>query len=107
MPLKNPTQSASSDGSNGNAPQPTGAPLISIDSALLKDVQVTLEADLGQTSLSIEELLALRGGSIVKLGLKLDDLVNLRLNGAVVARGEIVAVGDHFGIRLVEIAKPT
>jgi flagellar motor switch protein FliN/FliY len=53
----------------------------------------------------IETLLALRAGSIVKLDLKVNDLIDLRLNNALVARGEIVAVDDHFGVRIVEIAQ--
>ncbi len=54
----------------------------------------------------IEDLLDLKSGSIVKLDLKVNDLIELRLNNALVARGEIVAVDDHFGVRIVEIAQP-
>lgn len=84
---------------------PLGSPLISIDSPLLKDVRVLLDAKLGRANLSIEELLGLRAGSILKLDLQMNDLIELQLNGATVARGEIVAVDDHFGVRIVEVAQ--
>lgn len=87
-----------------DAAKPEGPPLVSLNSAIFKDVQVSLEARLGETSLSVADLLALKAGSIVKLGLKLNDLIELRLNQSLVARGEIVAVEDNFGVRIVEIA---
>ena len=83
-----------------------GPALVSLDSAVLKDVQVAVQARLGQANMQIEDLLALKSGSIVKLDLKVNDLIERRLNNALVARGEIVAVDDHFGVRIVEIAQP-
>lgn len=81
------------------------APLVDIGSDILKDVQVALQADLGGAELSVQELMELKAGSVVKLDLQLNDLVELKLKGSLIARGEIVAVGDHFGIRIVEIGK--
>jgi flagellar motor switch protein FliN/FliY len=85
--------------------QSQAAASLSLDAALLRDVPVQLQATLGEASMVIETLLALRAGSIVKLDLKVNDLIDLRLNNALVARGEIVAVDDHFGVRIVEIAQ--
>ena len=82
-----------------------GAALISLNAALFKDVKVELRARLGKTEMSVEELLALKAGSIVKLDLKMNEPIELRLNDALVARGEIVAVDDNFGVRIIEIAK--
>ena len=80
-------------------------PLVPIDSAIFKDVNVAVQAKLGLATLSVEDLLALKTGSVVKLDVRLNDLIELRLNQSLVARGEIVAVDDHFGIRIVEIAE--
>ncbi len=71
---------------------------------LLGAVRVTLEVRLGQSSMTIDEMLALKKDSIVALENGLADPVALYLNGTIVARGEIVAVGDKFGVRIVEIA---
>lgn len=86
-------------------PTPKGPPLHSLDSAIFKDVKAPIEATLGQATLTVEDLLALKSGSIVKLDLKVTDLVELRLNQTVVALGEIVAVDDNFAIRIVEVGK--
>jgi flagellar motor switch protein FliN/FliY len=86
---------------------PSGPPLLSIGSPLFKDIRVSLNAGLGQVSMTVEELLALTPGAVIKLDLKLNDLVELRLNQSVVAMGEIVAVDDNFGLRIVEISRAT
>lgn len=86
------------------APAPSGPPLVSLDSALFQDVQVSLEAKLGEVSMTIAELLALKAGSVLQLERGLNDLVEIRLNQSLVARGEVVAVDDNFGVRIVEIA---
>lgn len=84
---------------------PSGPPLVSLDSPIFKEVSVELSAKLGQVSLPVAELLGLRSGSVVRLGAKLNDFVELRLGQSVVARGEIVAVGEHFGVRIVDVAQ--
>jgi len=97
--------SPTADVTTGKEVAPKAAPsLVSLDSALFQDVQVSLDAKLGQVTMTIAELLALKSGSIVKLERQLNDLVEIRLNQSVIARGEIVAVDDNFGVRIVEIA---
>jgi flagellar motor switch protein FliN/FliY len=89
----------------GEADENAAPPFISIDSALFKDVRVILEANLGEMTLSIGELLALKAGSVLKLETSMSEAIEIRLNDAVVAWGEIVAVDDNFGVRIVEIAQ--
>ncbi len=55
--------------------------------------------------MTVEQLMALKQGSVVTLEASLADRVELFLNDALVARGEIVAVGDKFGVRIVEISQ--
>lgn len=81
-----------------------GEPFLSPSSSLLSDVPVTLQARLGGLDMTIADLLALRAGSVLELRTKLSEPIGLYLNDALVARGEIVAVDDCFGIRIVEIA---
>jgi flagellar motor switch protein FliN len=80
-------------------------PLVPVDSAILGEVRVELCAKLGAVSVTIGELTALKPGSLLKLNAKLNEPVELRLNQTVVARGEIVAVDDSFGVRILEVAK--
>jgi flagellar motor switch protein FliN/FliY len=82
----------------------SGTPVLSPSSPLLGDVAVTLLARLGSVDMTLAELLALRTGSVIELATRLSEPVELYLNDALVARGEIVAVDDQFGIRITEIA---
>jgi flagellar motor switch protein FliN/FliY len=86
------------------APAEPAEPLVGLDSAVFRSVQVSLRATLGQVTMSVEELLALTSGAIVKLDRMLGEPVELYLNETLVARGEVVAVDDNFAIRLLEVA---
>jgi flagellar motor switch protein FliN/FliY len=47
----------------------------------------------------------LKTGETVELDASLGRAVELRLNGKPIARGELVAAGDKFAVRLTEISK--
>jgi flagellar motor switch protein FliN/FliY len=72
---------------------------------LLRGIRVSLEARLGEASMTVDDMMALGPGSIVPLETALADHVDLYLNGTLVARGEVVAVGEKFGVRIVDIAQ--
>lgn len=75
-----------------------------IGNDLLRNVRVSLEVRLGETSMTLEEVMALKAGAVVTLETGLADHVDVYLNGSVVARGEIVAVGDKFGLKIIDVA---
>jgi flagellar motor switch protein FliN len=83
----------------------TGAGTPRVSSKLIENVAVALEAFLGTAPMTVAELTALTSGSVVTLDAQLNTTVELRLNGIAVARGELVAVGEKFGVRLSEIAQ--
>ena len=76
-----------------------------INSKLIENVGVTLEAFLGNARMTVAELTDLKENGVVPLDAALNQSVELRLNGVPVARGELVAVGDRFGVRLIELSK--
>jgi flagellar motor switch protein FliN len=76
-----------------------------IDEGLIAGVEVTLEARLGSAVMTVARLLELKAGDCVSLDAALNRDVELMLNGVTIARGELVAVGDSFGVRIVEIAR--
>lgn len=90
---------------NISAPAKAEAQLGKINPKLIETVSVTLEAYLGEARMTVAELTALKDSSVVPLDAALNQAVELRLNGVAVARGELVAVGDSFAVRLSEIAK--
>lgn len=72
---------------------------------LIQDVEVALQAYVGEARMTVAELNAMKPGSSITLDAALNSAVELKLNGVMVARGELVAVGDSFGVRLTEIAE--
>jgi len=53
--------------------------------------------------LSLAELFELKSGKVLSLGQALDEPVVLQLNGKSVATAQLVAVGDHFGVQIVQV----
>lgn len=77
----------------------------SLAARMIDDVEVEIEAFVGDTRMTVAELGALRPDGVVVLDAPLNQAVELRLKGATIARGELVAVGDKFAVRLTEIAE--
>lgn len=86
-------------------PDKTDVRLGRIDAKLIENVGVTLEAYLGDARMTVAELTNLKETEVIPLDAALNQSVELRLNGVPVARGELVAVGEKFGVRLIEMAK--
>lgn len=81
-----------------------GIPISRLRKAVIDEVDVTIETFVGKTSMTIAELNALGIGGIITLETALNDAVDLRVNNISIARGELVAVGDKFGVRITAIA---
>jgi flagellar motor switch protein FliN/FliY len=74
---------------------------------ILLDVPVTLTVELGSCQLPMREVLQLAAGTVVQLDKPAGTPVELRANRKLIARGEVVVVEDHLGIRITEIANLT
>ncbi len=69
----------------------------------LKDVDVRLSVELGRTDMKLKDVLALGEESVVLLDRLTDELLDVLVNGKPIAKGEIVAQGNRFGLRIVEL----
>jgi flagellar motor switch protein FliN/FliY len=70
---------------------------------VLMNVSLALSAELGRCSLRLSELLKLGNGAVVELDRRADAPVDLLVNGRLIARGEIVAIDERFGVRITEV----
>jgi flagellar motor switch protein FliN len=70
---------------------------------LLLDVDIPISVEVGRAQMSLEEVLSLVPGSVVALDKKAEEPVDLRVNGKLVARGEVVLVDDTYGLRITQI----
>jgi flagellar motor switch protein FliN/FliY len=59
---------------------------------VLKDVPVTLSVEVGRSRLSLREVLNLHEGAVVSLDRHAGEPLGLFVNGALVAKGEVVIV---------------
>ena len=73
---------------------------------LLQDVDVKLTVEIGSTTLTLRELLALGESSVIELDREADELLDVFVNGTLIGRGEVVTVGDKFGVRMTELVAP-
>lgn len=70
---------------------------------LIEHVKVRVTVSLGETEIPISRLFALGNGDVLALDREADAPVDVRVNDRLIARGVLVAVGDHFGVRITEI----
>ena len=70
----------------------------------LSDVDVRLSVELGRTEMKLREVLALTTDSVVSLDRLTDELLDVMVNGKAIAKGEIIAQGNRFALRIVELA---
>ncbi len=69
----------------------------------IDDVDVTVSVELGRSALTLDTALDLSEQSMMELNRNVGDPVDVRLNGRLFARGEVVTVNENFGVRLTEI----
>ncbi len=72
----------------------------------LQEVELDLRIELGRTELLVEEVLALKSGSVVPLDKLAGDPVDVLVNGRLIARGEVLVLNDNFCVRIAEILTP-
>ncbi len=70
---------------------------------LLQDIDVRLTVELGRKQMRLRDVLALGENSIVELDRLTDEPLDILVNGKLIARGEVVAQGNRFAIRVLEL----
>jgi len=70
-----------------------------------RDLNVELVFELARLVVPVTELESRQPGYTFELNVPVDGLLPIRVNGKVVARGELVQVGERLAVTLREIAK--
>lgn len=73
---------------------------------VILDIPVTLSIEVGSTEISIRNLLQLSQGSVVELDRVAGEPLDVKVNGTLIAHGEVVVVNDRYGIRLTDVISP-
>ncbi|MGE5329253.1 MAG: flagellar motor switch phosphatase FliY [Deltaproteobacteria bacterium] len=74
---------------------------------LLMDVPLQVTVELGRTHKLIRDILEFAPGSIIELDKLAGELVDILVNGKVIAKGEVVIIDESFGVRVSEIVQPS
>jgi flagellar motor switch protein FliN/FliY len=70
---------------------------------MLLDINAPIEVQLGQTRMTIRELLNLKKGSVVKLNRMAGEPVDVFICKKLLAKGEITVVDDKLSVRIGQI----
>ena len=73
---------------------------------LLENIDVALTVEVGRAQLTIRDLLRLSEGSVIELNRMAGDPLDVLVNGTLIAKGEVVMVGERFGIRFGHVITP-
>jgi flagellar motor switch protein FliN/FliY len=110
MSAHEPTELSGPDAKHGsvkpgaNAVPPLGPEKSAIDSLeFVMDVPVEVTVEIGRKRMKIAELLRIGTGFILELDKASGEPLDIYVNNRIVARGEAVVVGEHYGVRLTEI----
>ena len=74
---------------------------------LVLDVELNVLLRFGRRQLTLREVLDLKCGSVVELDRRVDEPVELLLDGRVIARGDAAIVDGNYGLRVTEIVHPS
>ena len=71
--------------------------------AMLMDLTLPVSIELGRTSMTVQEVLRLGRGSVVQLDRLAGEPIDVYVGDRRFAEGEVVVLGEHFGIRITRI----
>ncbi len=71
---------------------------------LVLDIPVRLSVELGRAEIPIREVVGLGRGSVIELDRNLGETLDVRINGILIGRGEVVVVNEErLGLRFIEV----
>lgn len=80
-----------------------GAP----DLDVIMDIPINISMEVGNTEISIRNLLQLNQGSVIELDRLAGEPLDVLVNGTLIAHGEVVVVNEKFGIRMTDVISPS
>jgi flagellar motor switch protein FliN/FliY len=74
---------------------------------LILDIPVSISMEVGSTAITIRNLLQLNQGSVIELDRLAGEPLDVKVNGTLIAHGEVVVVNEKFGIRMTDVISPS
>lgn len=67
------------------------------------DIKVDISVVLGESQMPVHQLLRMGRGAVIDLDVSEDDDVKIYANNTLVARGQVVLLGERIGISITEV----
>lgn len=83
--------------------QQTDNPASNSNMDLLMGVSLDVSVEIGQTKRKIKDIIDFGQGTVIELNKQAGAPVDIVVNGRLLARGDVVVIGDNFGVRITEI----
>lgn len=77
------------------------------DLDVILDIPVRISMEVGNTQISIRNLLQLNQGSVIEMDRLAGEPLDVLVNGTLIAHGEVVVVNEKFGIRMTDVISPS
>ncbi len=77
------------------------------DLDVILDIPVRISMEVGNTEITIRNLLQLNQGSVIELDRLAGEPLDVLVNGTLIAHGEVVVVNEKFGIRMTDVISPS
>ena len=86
---------------------PVQAAESAIDQEVIQAIPINLTIEVGSTTLKLRDLLKLSQGSLLELDRTAGELMDIKVNNTVIAKGEVGETTEgKYGITVVEIVAP-
>ena len=70
---------------------------------MLLDLTLPVSIELGRTSMTVQEILRLGRGAVIQLDRLAGEPIDIYVGDRRFAEGEVVVLGEHFGVRVTRI----
>ena len=90
--------------SGGRSDEDPNSPYHKIE--FIYDVPLRLSVEIGQTQLTVRDILGLQVGRVVEFNKVVGEPMDITVSGRLMARGEIVVVNERYGVRISEVTRP-
>jgi flagellar motor switch protein FliN/FliY len=101
LPSADPIPTASVDDYHDFGAPMLGSSEVPLD--MLLDLTLPVTIELGRTSMTVQEVLRLGRGSVIQLERLAGEPIDVYVGDRKFAEGEVVVLGEHFGVRVTRI----
>ena len=71
--------------------------------ARIENIEASLKVEVGSANITIRDLLKLNVGSVIELDRLAGEHLDIRVNGTLILKGEIVTIAETLGVRITDV----